>query len=180
MKSDLKLQLIVRIRPVLCLLELVRVGLPPAHHHGDPQGVPGVLAPADGLRQLIELRVPRNLDQSYVIYDRGLPITSNPAIVIMNHKVFFIDPKCLDSGKIKLLVIELLAEVEHPQSHPEHVFLSLAMGRRDQEPGGDDDCGADPSVDILKYCYHKPEPFLNCTSKCRLPPGRVPWYSLRS
>ena len=40
--------------------------------------------------------------------------------------------------------------MEHPQGHPEHDVLGLTMGGRDQEPGGDDDSGADPSVDILK------------------------------
>ena len=114
--------------------QLFWICLPPANHHGLPQGVGGDGAKADRLGQLIVLSFSWKLHQSNVIF-----ISPFPGIVPVDHKVIFIDFEYLDFRKAGW-VIEVGAEVKHPQSHPVlGQNLPLAVGGCDKEPGGDED-----------------------------------------
>ena len=73
--TDLQFELIVWICPTLCLGKLVRIGLPPSHHHRVAKGGPRVQAPADWLCQLIEFGAARQLDQADVIVNNSPPLS---------------------------------------------------------------------------------------------------------
>ena len=130
---------------IICILrQLFWICLPPAHHHRVPQGVGRDGAKADRLGQLIVFSFSGKLHQSNVIF-----ISPFPGIVPVYHKVLFIAFEYLDFRKGGW-VIEVGAEVKHPQSHPElGQILLLAMGSCDKESWGDDDSRADPGVNIL-------------------------------
>ena len=103
--------------------------------------------------QLIVLSFFRKLHQTNVIFYGKTTIFQFPDIVPVDHKVLVIDFEYLDLRKT-VFVFEFGAEVKHPQSHPVlGQFLLLTVGGCYKEPGGDEDSGADPSVNILREIY---------------------------
>ena len=66
---------------------MVRISLPPAHHHRVPLGDGGNGAQADGLGQLVELSCLGKLDQSDVIDDGITTILPVSFIILVDNKV---------------------------------------------------------------------------------------------
>ena len=130
--------------------ELVRISLPPAHHHRLPSDVAGDGAQADWLGQLIELSCSGKLDQSNVIDNSKTTISLVSGIILVDNKVPLIDLKFLNSRELVPLVVKGGAKVEHPQSHSElGQILFLAVGGCNKELRRDQHSGADPDVNIL-------------------------------
>ena len=128
---------------------MVRISLPPAHHHRLPLGDSGDGAQADGLGKLIKLSCCGKLDQSDVIDDGITTILPVSFIILVDNKVPIIDLKFLDSREESLLVNKG-AEVEHSKGHSElGLVLLLADGGCNKEPRRDEHSRADPDVNIL-------------------------------
>ena len=94
--------------------ELVRISLPPAHHHRLPSDVAGDGAQADWLGQLIELSCSGKLNQPNVIDDDTTTISLVSGIILVDNKVPLIDLKFLNSRELVPLVVKGGAKVKQP------------------------------------------------------------------